>query len=224
MPTYLTRTLRANGWFLIPFLIIWCGALIFASLHTKAETHIIINRFHSPFFDCFFKYITELGGSIPWIIIGLLLLYKVKISLFLTASQLVATLITTPLKHIFHVARPSVLLSEMGIDFHTVAGVALHVKNSFPSGHTSSAFALFFAIAVLCKKPWQKALCLFLALLAGFSRIYLSQHFLQDVLAGSIIGIVAVLAISYWFTEKKWCEQNTLYYITKAVNNGKKDK
>lgn len=218
------NTLRDNRWFVVPFSILWCMALIFASMHTKAGAHMIINRFHSPFFDSFFKYTTELGGAIPWIVIVLALFYKVRISLFLTVCQVVATLITTPLKHIFKVVRPSVLLTQLDLDFHTVEGVALHVNNSFPSGHTSSAFALFFAMALLCKKPWQKVLCLILACLAGFSRIYLSQHFLQDVLAGSVIGIISVIPAAYWFKGKSWGDNSILYYTKKAVNNGKGNK
>ena len=38
-------------------------------------------------------------------------------------------------------------------------------------------------------------LCLLLATLGGYSRIYLSQHFLEDVLAGSVIGVASILVL-----------------------------
>lgn len=215
MLKYLSKTIRSNRAFLYPFFIIWCVAFTFTLMQTKAETHLVFNQIHATWADVFFKYFTEAGGWFPWIVIALALFYKCRVSIFLIGSQLVATIITTPLKHLFNVPRPSVLLQNLNYDFHAVEGVKLHTTLSFPSGHTSSAFALFFAIAILAKKPWQKFTCLILACLAGYSRIYLSQHFVQDVLAGSVIGIVAVLLTAYWFTEKQWGEKNILSYIKK---------
>lgn len=224
MTTYIKNILRDNRYFLIPFAVIWCVALIFSMMHSKAETHLIINQLHAPWADTFFKYFTEAGGWFPWVIIGLTLFtFRLKDFFVLLSSQLVATVITTPLKHIFNVARPQILLNELNLNFYTVDGVNLHSSLSFPSGHTSSAFSLFFAIAVLCKKPWQKCCCLILACLAGYSRIYLSQHFLQDVLAGSVIGIISVIIAAYWFTTKQFGEKNILYYLKKEKNGSKKE-
>ena len=85
--------------------------------------------------------------------------------------------------------------NDLGIDFPIVEGVDLHSTLSMPSGHTSAVFAFCFSLALFCPKWWQKMLCLLIAILVGYSRIYLSQHFLADVLAGSIVGIVAVLIL-----------------------------
>lgn len=117
------------------------------------------------------------------------------------ASQVVTTVFIYALKHIFAVPRPSVLLNRLGYTFHTVEGVSLHSSLSFPSGHTAAAFALMFAISILCKHNWQRVLCLAIAVLTGFSRIYLSQHFLEDVLAGSVVGILSTLLV-YFITIK----------------------
>ena len=46
------------------------------------------------------------------------------------------------------------------------------------------------------------SLC-FIAILTGLSRIYLSQHFLADVFAGSLIGFSAVI-ISYFILNHKF--------------------
>ncbi len=57
---------------------------------------------------------------------------------------------------------------------------------SFPSGHT----ALAFTIAVMLSdwRPELKNYLYSLAVLIGFSRIYLGAHFLVDVLAGALLG------------------------------------
>ena len=125
----------------------------------------------------------------------MLLFRKWKIATVVLVGQLIATLITTPIKRIIRAPRPSVILSELGIDFPMVEGVDLHSTLSFPSGHTSAAFAFCFAVALFCTKWWQKMLCLLVAIFCGYSRIYLSQHFLEDVLAGSVVGVVSILLL-----------------------------
>ena len=37
-----------------------------------------------------------------------------------------------------------------------------------------------------------------IAFLAAFSRVYLSQHFLLDILVGSMIGVGIALVSDYW--------------------------
>ena len=72
---------------------------------------------------------------------------------------------------------------------------------SFPSGHTSSAFAA--AIALLWhNRKWGIPVTIFAALM-GFSRIYVEVHYCTDVIAGVISGavcaLVAVLIVKYLF-------------------------
>ncbi len=61
---------------------------------------------------------------------------------------------------------------------------------SFPSGHTAVSFA---AVAALyfggMRRLWKPALAL--ALLMGFSRLYLYVHYPSDILGGIITGIAA---------------------------------
>lgn len=213
MIKYLKKITLNNLSFLIPYIVVWIATFVFAMMQSKAETHMIINAYNASWADTFFKHFTQMGGAIPWVLAGLLLFYRYRLSLYIIATQTATALITYILKQIFSVPRPSILLSQLGYDFHTVEGVSLHSTLSFPSGHTASAFALMFAISVLCKRQWQKALCLIIAILVGFSRIYLSQHFVQDVLAGSIVGILAVTLTAYWFTEKHWTDANIITSI-----------
>lgn len=59
---------------------------------------------------------------------------------------------------------------------------------SFPSGHTSSAFAACAAILFLNRKIGIPAMVF--AALMGFSRIYVEVHYCTDVLGGAIVGII----------------------------------
>ena len=77
---------------------------------------------------------------------------------------------------------------------------------SFPSGHTSSAFAACAAMLFLNKKIGIPAIVF--AAIMGFSRIYVEVHYCTDVLGGAIVGIIyAVIGVLvakalYPFVEK----------------------
>ena len=188
--------LKSEKYFLIPFVAVWTFGLVLWAITDKIGFHLVLNAFHTPMLDTFFKYFTYVGAWVPCAVAVVLLIFrKWKLASVILVGQLVATLITTPLKHIIRAKRPSAILSDLGINFPVVEGVDLHSTLSFPSGHTSAAFAFCFAVALFCPRWWQKLLCLFVAVLCGYSRIYLSQHFLEDVLAGSMVGVVSILVL-----------------------------
>lgn len=63
--------------------------------------------------------------------------------------------------------------------------------HSFPSGHALSSFAAATALAAAGPLFGIPALCL--AMLIAFSRLYLFVHYPADVLAGSVLGVMAGL-------------------------------
>ena len=61
-------------------------------------------------------------------------------------------------------------------------------NHSFPSGHTTQAFALASVVASHYDNIWVKAGSYSLAGLVGVSRMESNAHFSSDVLAGALIG------------------------------------
>ena len=99
----------------------------------------------------------------------------------------VTTILTQLIKIIVMRPRPytelsNLILLDLGTDY------------SFPSGHTSAAFALFTCLALMTPRRlaplWMTA-----AWAVAYSRIYLSQHFLEDILSGSLIGMISSCAV-----------------------------
>lgn len=75
---------------------------------------------------------------------------------------------------------------------------------SFPSGHTSSAFAAATAITLSTKKWYVAVPSYAYACAVGYSRMRLGVHFPSDVLGGMIIGIGSSLLV---FQVDKWLQK-----------------
>lgn len=75
---------------------------------------------------------------------------------------------------------------------HTVKGVTMHQLSSFPSGHTATAFTIFLLTIYLFDRTKMILIGLLYAMLCGYSRIYLGQHFPMDVGGGIIVAILTI--------------------------------
>lgn len=140
------------------------------------------------------------------------------------AAEILTALVVQAIKHIVNAPRPMTFFTE---EFGSAAmlplvdGVRMHSWYSFPSGHTATFFAFFTAsLAILMSLPETEACqtgrngtlryvvlalaCFFLALMGGYSRIYLSQHFLLDVFVGSVIGTLVTFAVIALFRRRGW--------------------
>ncbi len=89
----------------------------------------------------------------------------------------------------------------------------MSVETSFgiPSGHSQNAVAMWGIMAYGLRKHWAWIIALLLTLFIGLSRLYLGMHFLQDVLAGWLIGGLLLLGfITLWVPVSAWISKQTL--------------
>jgi membrane-associated phospholipid phosphatase len=190
------KVLKNNLFFLIPYLISLLIITPFLFLFSKSEIHQWLNQFHSAFFDWLFRYITFLGNGMFLIVPGILLLFfSLRSTAYLFSAFLSTGLFVQLLKRFFfgNFQRPVSYFNHV-TQLHLVDGVPMLSGHSFPSGHAATAFALFLCLAVVGRNRPVQFLCFVIACMVAYSRVYLSQHFLVDIIVGSLIGTTGTLA------------------------------
>ncbi|MDR1592835.1 MAG: phosphatase PAP2 family protein [Prevotellaceae bacterium] len=211
---YFKNLVRDNRPFFIPFLLFQIVGICLVVLLDKYEIHLFLNDYHTPFLDKLFIGISELGGTAPLFVCAAVFFFRVRLGCYMSVLQLAANAITALVKPLFHIDRPKLLFEQLNLPLYTIDTLQIHAHNSFPSGHTTAAFALFFALCLAVKNKTLKLICFFLALLTGFSRIYLAQHFLEDVLAGSAVALFVGLLLYRWFDDShSWGNRSVQYYV-----------
>ncbi len=213
--------LYKNRYFFIPYLIflLICSTLLI--VFSRADLHIFSNEANSRFFDSFFKYATYLGdGAMIAVLFVILLFVKYRYAfVFLAASLSTALIVNVFKKIVFHdMYRPSKYFELFGnYKLHLIEGVRLHSLQSFPSGHTATAFNLFLMMALIVKNNVLKLVFFIIAVCVAYSRVYLSQHFLIDITVGSVVGVSLIILSWIWIEKfnKNWLNNS----ITQSLGN-----
>lgn len=161
----------------------------------KKTSHLILTSVHNKFLDSFFSLITHLGDGIIVALTGFIfLMIRVKYGLLILLSYSLSGLLVQLLKNtVFDDFDRPFKYFEDTSRLHIVEGLNIHEYYSFPSGHATSAFALFFAICLISENKLLKIASFVIASAVAYSRVYLSQHFLIDIWAGSVTGIIFAL-------------------------------
>ena len=189
----------------------WLTALYFVVfgiilvLTAHGDMVLWFNARHNSALDTFFKYWTYLGDGVLLGVLGLALLLTNYYRFFMF---LIAVAIQTVLVHVFKQwlsagePRPKTFFVDQLDTLNFVEGVTVRGYDSFPSGHTASAFTLFFFLILIAKSEALRITLFFTAVLVGLSRVYLIQHFARDIYVGSLFGVISVL-VAYMIFEKE---------------------
>ena len=209
--------------FIIPtsLVLITLGILLLTT--PKGELHLLLCQPHTAMLDQIVPVFTNLVDWLPYLSILLLLFYRAGWATFLASNLLLSTLIVQPIKHIVHAPRPLTWFAENmpDISLPLVEGVKMNLWLSFPSGHTTTFFVLFFSLSIiLCAenikgKSILSFLCFLCASFGAYTRIYLSQHFALDIFAGILIAIFSTLLVYYFLVLKT---QNTQFWDWRVQN------
>ena len=207
--------------FLVPTLVLALVLGIMLLCVPKAELHLALCQPHTAFLDSLIPIITNLVDWLPYLMVFLLLFYRAGWATFLASNLLLSTLIVQPIKHIIRAPRPLTWFAENmpDVSLPLVEGVKMNHWLSFPSGHTTTFFVLFFTVSIiLCaenikSKNILSFICFLCASFGAYTRIYLSQHFALDIFAGIFIAIFSTLILYYFLVKKT---KNTHFWAWKV--------
>ena len=200
------KIIERNSLFFALYIVCFFGVFFQELNKPELEATLYFGAHRTVLGNEFFKFWTLLGEAYPYFILPLFIVFfkkDRKIILKIALTGLVVLILSYILKEIFQSPRPSSVLESLGLaaNFNFVPDIELHTGlTSFPSGHTASAFALFGLMAFQFSRNKVLQIVFFLtAFLVGVSRVYLTQHFPQDVLFGSGIGLTIALGIEFFF-------------------------
>ena len=148
----------------------------------------------NPVLDAVMQFFTTFGEESLFILIALAFFWCIdkKRGYFLLFTGFAGIALNQILKMVFRIPRPWVLEP----DFAIVESAREQATGySFPSGHTQVAASLYGGVARSAKRTWEWIAGLSLALLVGFSRMYLGVHTPKDVLVSLGIGAILVLVL-----------------------------
>jgi membrane-associated phospholipid phosphatase len=150
------------------------------------------------------------GGSSPVWLAGSATLYAIgrisaseavaETGLHATQAVVVSTVVTGVLKSVAGRARP-LLGVDSPHDFSLGRGFGDTDYQSFPSGHTTGAFAAASAITSEVNRHWPAKVWYVgptlygTAALVGMSRMYNNKHWASDVVVGAAVGVFSGLKV-----------------------------
>lgn len=142
----------------------------------------------NPLFNFLMPIITDMGSILLWLVIcGFLFIFGrekgKKVAILCLFALLISFSLTVVLKYAVAEPRPFLVLNNINL---------LHLEGdySFPSSHTVTAFA---GGVIMGKKYGYLMVLMALAVLIGFSRVYIGVHYPLDVIFGAVLGISCAL-------------------------------
>jgi membrane-associated phospholipid phosphatase len=208
------KQLWGNSWFAVPVMVFFIiGLLVMYRLPYGAEI-LYFNAWRNEPLNTFFRYVTMLGEPSAFgVAIALLaLMQKWRFAALVLLTGLATIPVQYYIKDVCAVDRPITYFEAIGKRDYLVLVPKERLntgQTSYPSGHTTGAFVLYSLLTLIFGRtlPIVGLVFSWTAILVALSRVFLVQHFVPDVLAGAVLGMV--LAHIFWGVgEKVWGHRN----------------
>ena len=161
----------------------------------------LLEHIRIPVLNEFMLAITKLGDETAFLVIALILFWCVdkRRGYFTLSVGFVGTILNQFMKLCFRIPRPWVLEKDF-----TILEQAREAASgySFPSGHTQNSVGTFGSVAYTAKNKILKIVCVIVAVLVPFSRMYVGVHTPLDVLVAAAMALVLIIALRPVFYSK----------------------
>jgi len=203
MKRSITDVFKQINFLFIPYLIVLAACLIIATVFTKEQIYFTFNSWHFTYGDVFFALWTNMGDGGVCVVITIgLLFFSYRKGFLMGTSFILTSVVAQVLKRIVATDRPVLFYKEQFSKIYLVKGVDMLETLSFPSGHTTSAFTAAVVLTYITPRKAWGLVFFILAVLVGYSRMYLSEHFFEDVVGGSAIGVFVTVFWITWIDNK----------------------
>ena len=145
-----------------------------------------------PQLESFFQFVSTLGIEEFYLALFPLVYWSIhkEAGRALAYVFLVGNVLNTALKHAFRQPRPFWL--DPTLEKFTDGGYGI------PSGHAQFTTTIYLFAAVWLRRRWVWLLAILMIVLMSISRVYLGSHFVHDVVAGFLVGLLVLVGYLLW--------------------------
>lgn len=158
------------------------------------EVLYFFEKIRMPILNEFMLLITRFGEETAFLILALIMFWCIdkRKGYYILSVGFIGTVTSQFMKLMCRVPRPWLRDENFSILEQAREAASGY---SFPSGHSQSAVGTFGATAVVTKNKWIRWVSVVIAVLVPISRMYVGVHTPQDVIVGSLISVVLIVAL-----------------------------
>ena len=183
-------------------LFIMCCGLFLSFYPDKVAAQLALHHaWYSPSGYWWMEVITSWGEAHLFVIviIAVILQKRYLMAFEFLSAGIVSSIVVQSLKRLVFAPSPRPMAVIKWSETLLPEGLEVPLQFAFPSGHTTTAFVFFTLLALHFKKISVQILAAIAVIGVGLSRVYLMAHWIPDVMAGGVLGLVIALLVNRAF-------------------------
>ncbi len=183
-------------------LFIMCCGLFLSFYPDKVVAQLALHHaWYSPSGYWWMEVITSWGEAHLFVIviIAVILQKRYLMAFEFLSAGIISSIVVQSFKRLVFAPSPRPMAVIKWSETLLPEGLEVPLQFAFPSGHTTTAFVFFTLLALHFKKISVQILAVIAVIGVGLSRVYLMAHWIPDVMAGGVLGLVIALLVNRAF-------------------------
>ena len=181
--------------------IMFCGLFLSIYPNKIAAQLALHHAWYSPAGYWWMGVVTSWGEAhlFAIVIIAVVLQKRYLMAMEFLTAGIVSSIVVQSLKRMVFPPSPRPMAVIKWSETLLPEGLEVPLQFAFPSGHTTTAFVFFTLLALHFKKISVQILAAIAVIGVGLSRVYLMAHWIPDVMAGAVLGMILALLVNRVF-------------------------